>query len=183
VDSGYCSEKNLKYLAKKKINGFVATGKEKHDEQREPCKRGPVPQRATRVELGRKLESRLGSDLRRTKTDRGPVFRQIKQARGFRQFLLRGGVDLDQVSTTAVPGDEAVDRGLLDKRTGEPEIPCQGVTHMCIRGPTTSGGQGTKAQSSLLRRTERRPGRRKPGDWVRIRGVGDQSISGVSRLW
>ena len=134
MDSGYCSEKNSKYLAKKKINGFVATGKEKHDEQREPCKRGPVPQRATRVELGRKLESRLGSDLRRTKTDRGPVFRQIKQARGFRQFLLRGGVDLDQVSTTAVPGDEAVDRGLLDKRTGEPEIPCQGVTHMCIRG-------------------------------------------------
>ena len=60
MDSGYCSEKNLKYLAKKKINGFVATGKEKHDEQREPCKRGPVPQRATRIELGRKLESRLG---------------------------------------------------------------------------------------------------------------------------
>ena len=23
---------------------------------------------------------------------------------------------------------------LLDKRTGEPEIPCQGITHKCIRG-------------------------------------------------
>jgi hypothetical protein len=27
ADSGYCSDQNLKYLAKKKLNGFVATEK------------------------------------------------------------------------------------------------------------------------------------------------------------
>jgi Transposase domain (DUF772)/Transposase DDE domain len=41
TDSGYCSEENLKYLAKRRIEGFVATEKQKHGERREPCKRGP----------------------------------------------------------------------------------------------------------------------------------------------
>jgi hypothetical protein len=27
ADSGYCSDENLKYLKKRKIEGFVATGK------------------------------------------------------------------------------------------------------------------------------------------------------------
>ena len=54
ADSGYCSEENLKYLAKRRMAGFVATEKQKHGERSEP------------------------------------VFGQIKQARGFRQFLLRG---------------------------------------------------------------------------------------------
>src|ERR1700688_1888782 len=43
ADSGYCSDDNLKYLQKKKAEGYVATEKEKHGERREPCKRGPLP--------------------------------------------------------------------------------------------------------------------------------------------
>ena len=92
ADSGYCSDDNLKYLQKKKAEGYVATEKEKHGERREPCKRGPLPQGATRVErMERKLETKVGAAVYATrKVIVEPVFGQIKQARGFRQFLLRG---------------------------------------------------------------------------------------------
>jgi transposase len=92
ADSGYCSEKNLHYLTQKKIEGFVATEKQKHSQRREPCQRGPLPAEATRVErMQRKLETKDGAAVYATrKTIVEPVFGQIKQARGFRQFLLRG---------------------------------------------------------------------------------------------
>src|SRR4029077_15697448 len=92
ADSGYCSEENLKYLNKRKIEGFVATGKQKHGQRREPCKPGPLPQGANRVEqMERKLQTQAGTAVYATrKFIVEPVFGQIKQARGFRQFLLRG---------------------------------------------------------------------------------------------
>ncbi len=92
TDSGYCSEKNLKYLAKRRIEGFVATEKRKHGERNEPCKRGPLPKDASRVErMKRKLKTKVGAAVyARRKCMVEPVFGQIKQARGFRQFLLRG---------------------------------------------------------------------------------------------
>ena len=92
ADSGYCSEGNLKYLRKKRIEGFVATEKQKHGERRGPCKRGPLPKNASRVErMQRKLETKVGAVVYATrKFIVEPVFGQIKQARGFRQFLLRG---------------------------------------------------------------------------------------------
>ncbi len=48
ADNGYCSEENLKFLAsadkpEHKIEGFIATGKQKHGEHRLPAKRGPLP--------------------------------------------------------------------------------------------------------------------------------------------
>jgi transposase len=97
ADNGYCSEKNLEYLEsadqpEQKIEGFIATGKQKHGEYRQPCPRGPLPQGATRVDrMRRKLKTKAGAvvyALRKTIVE--PVFGQIKQARGFRQFLLRG---------------------------------------------------------------------------------------------
>jgi len=92
TDSGYCSEENLKYLKKRKIEGFVATGKQKHNERREPCKPGPLPKGASRVQqMERKLATQVGAAVYATrKFIVEPVFGQIKQARGFRQFLLRG---------------------------------------------------------------------------------------------
>jgi transposase len=92
TDSGYCSEQNLKYLNKRKIEGFVATGKQKHNERREPCKPGPLPKGASRVQqMERKLATQVGAAVYATrKFIVEPVFGQIKQARGFRQFLLRG---------------------------------------------------------------------------------------------
>ena len=40
ADNGYCSDENLKYLARKRMEGFVATGKQKHSQRREPCSEG-----------------------------------------------------------------------------------------------------------------------------------------------
>src|ERR1700741_307736 len=97
ADSGYCSEKNLAYLAATgrsghAIDAYIATGKQKHDEYRQPCAHGPLPRHATRVDrMKRKLQTRAGRAIYATrKTIVEPVFGQIKQARGFRQFLLRG---------------------------------------------------------------------------------------------
>lgn len=101
ADNGYCSEKNLEYLERSQesgsiIDAYIATGKQKHGEYRQPCPRGPLPQDATRVErMKRKLQTQAGRSVYAArKTIVEPVFGQIKQARGFRQFLLRG---LDKV--------------------------------------------------------------------------------------
>jgi len=97
ADSGYCSEQNLAYLESadrpdQRIEGYIATGKQQHGEHRKPCKRGPLPKGATRVErMKRKLQTKEGKAVYAArKCVVEPVFGQIKQARGFRQFLLRG---------------------------------------------------------------------------------------------
>lgn len=97
ADSGYCSEENLEALdsedqPEQKIIGYVATERQKHDEYKEPCPRGPLPQDATRVDrMRRKLKTKVGKAVYAArKAIVEPVFGQIKHARGFRQFLLRG---------------------------------------------------------------------------------------------
>ena len=97
ADSGYCSEKNLEDLEsvakpERRIEGYIATERQKHDEYREACPRGPLPKDATRVDrMRRKLKTKVGKAVYAArKAIVEPVFGQIKQARGFRQFLLRG---------------------------------------------------------------------------------------------
>src|SRR6266852_4028111 len=97
ADSGYCSEENLEHLEsadqpERKIEGFIATGKQKHGEHGLPAKRGPLPKGATKVDrMKRKLQTKVGKAVYAArKCVVEPVFGQIKHARGFRQFLLRG---------------------------------------------------------------------------------------------
>jgi hypothetical protein len=96
ADNGYCSDKNLEFLesdqSEQKIEGYIATGKQKHGERRTPCKPGPLPKGATRMDrMNRKLQTKVGKTVYAArKSVVEPVFGQIKQARGFRQFLLRG---------------------------------------------------------------------------------------------
>jgi transposase len=92
ADAGYCSEKNLQNLERRKIEGFIATAKQTHGARAEPCKPGPLPKGATRVDrMRRKLQTQAGAAVYAArKAVVEPVFGQIKQARGFRQFLLRG---------------------------------------------------------------------------------------------
>jgi transposase len=97
ADNGYCSEENLELLEsagqpERKVEGFVATGKQKHGEHRKPAKRGPLPKGATRVDrMKQKLKTKVGKAIYAArKCVVEPVFGHIKQARGFRQFLLRG---------------------------------------------------------------------------------------------
>jgi hypothetical protein len=96
ADSGYCSDENLAYLASEenpenRIEAYIATGRQKHGEQR-VCPRGPLPAMATRVDrMTRKLQTKAGAAIYAArKAIVEPVFGQIKEARGFRRFSLRG---------------------------------------------------------------------------------------------
>jgi transposase len=92
ADAGYCSDENLAAIAATPIDAYISTRKQKHGERPGPCPRGPLPKTATRVDrMSRKVHRKVGAAvyaLRKAIVE--PVFGQIKQARGFRQFLLRG---------------------------------------------------------------------------------------------
>jgi hypothetical protein len=92
ADAGYCSEENINYTKKKGVDSYIATGRQKHGEPHEPCKPGPLPKSATLVDkMRRKLQTKPGKAIYAArKAIVEPVFGQIKRARGFRQFLLRG---------------------------------------------------------------------------------------------
>jgi hypothetical protein len=107
ADSGYCSEANLEALEARKIDAYVATGRAKHAvaggaEAETPAEAtqvatattiaSPADKAPTRVEAMRAKIKAGGHDspYRLRKQLPEPVFGQIKQARGFRQFLMRG---------------------------------------------------------------------------------------------
>src|SRR5512146_385690 len=86
ADSGYCSEPNLEALVARGIDGYVAPGRAKHPAAANGKVGGPLTQ------LMRKkiADGGFETPYRLRKQVVEPVFGQIKQARGFRQFLLRG---------------------------------------------------------------------------------------------
>ena len=92
ADAGYCSEENIAAMAETPIDAYISTRKQKHGERPGPCPRGPLPTTATVVDrMTRKLLTKVGAAIyARRKAMVEPVLGQIKQARGFRQFLLRG---------------------------------------------------------------------------------------------
>jgi transposase len=92
TDSGYFSEENVTYLAQEQIDGYVATGRIKHGDKPLPAPRGRIPEEASLKErMSRKLRTIKGRTIyAKRKEISEPVFGQIKQVRGFRQFLLRG---------------------------------------------------------------------------------------------
>jgi transposase len=91
ADAGYWSEQNVRMLEKQKIEAFIATEKQKHGIV-EVAPRGRPPKNLTlRQRMARKLRTQRGRKIySRRKELAEPVFGQIKQARGFRQFLRRG---------------------------------------------------------------------------------------------
>jgi transposase len=89
ADTGFCTDKNLAHLARRRINAFVATGRPRHGEPNSGGKRwrrgSRIAAMATKLKrAGRRSRYRLRKQIVE------PVFGQIKHARGFRQFLLRG---------------------------------------------------------------------------------------------
>jgi transposase len=92
ADAGYCSDANLTAIADTTIDAYISTRKQKHGERPGPCPRGPLPKTATTIDrMSRKLHAKAGAAVYAAR--KGivePVIGQIKQARGFRQFLLRG---------------------------------------------------------------------------------------------
>lgn len=89
ADAGYCSERNLAELAQRGIDAYVATGRERHHQGG----MGPPrpPRTPLRAAMRAKLQTVEGQAIyARRKCITEPVHGLIKQARGFRQFLLRG---------------------------------------------------------------------------------------------
>ena len=96
ADAGFFSEANATYCALEGIDAYLATQKHRHNKPPEPAPRGRIPRDATvKDRMVRKLltiKGRCTYALRKQIVE--PVFGQIKEARGFRRFLLRG---LEQV--------------------------------------------------------------------------------------
>ena len=90
ADAGYCSDANLEVLEARGIDAYVATGRQKHGAPA-PDEKGPTSEE-TRIDRMRAKIRKDGfnSPYRLRKQTVEPVFGQIKAARGFRQFLLRG---------------------------------------------------------------------------------------------
>jgi hypothetical protein len=91
ADAGYCSDESLTAIAATRIDAYISTRKQKHGERPGPCPRGPLPKSAPIVDrMARKLLTKAGIAYAARKGIVEPVIGQIKHARGFRQFLLRG---------------------------------------------------------------------------------------------
>jgi len=89
ADAGFCSEANLEALAARGVAGYLPPGRQRH---------GGDPAGGRTIRPGSRLAA-MADTLRRAgrrsryrlrKQVVEPVFGQIKSARGFRQFSLRG---------------------------------------------------------------------------------------------
>jgi transposase len=92
ADSGYFSEENLTFPAEAGLDPYMATERLKHHEEIPMAPRGRPPEGLTaKQRMARKLRTKNGRAVyARRKGIVEPIFGQIKQALGFRQFLLRG---------------------------------------------------------------------------------------------
>ena len=91
ADTGYFSEANVTNASVQDVDLYVATGRIKHDDVKEyssePAPLGVSPQEA----MHHKLRTEAGHAVyKMRKAIVEPVFGQIKEARGFRRFSLRG---------------------------------------------------------------------------------------------
>jgi len=97
ADAGYFSSDAVKNLTAQGIDVYMPPDKIGHRLTLPPAPRGRIPKGLSIVDrMRRKLRTKKGKErygLRKELPE--PVFGQIKQARGFRQFLLRGN---DKVS-------------------------------------------------------------------------------------
>ena len=92
ADAGYYSAKAVDDLQELGVDPYVAPEQTRHGRVVPPAPRGRIPrQLSPRDRMRRKLQTNRGRQryaLRMETVE--PVFGQIKQGRGFRQFLLRG---------------------------------------------------------------------------------------------
>ena len=90
ADTGFATEANLQAMAERKVRAYLAPGRSKHGQDHAAGdktfkdKHRMAAMAQTLKRAGRRSRYRL------RKQTVEPVFGQIKQARGFRQFVLRG---------------------------------------------------------------------------------------------
>ena len=89
ADAGYYSARAVEELCALGVDPFIAPERTRHGTRPEPAPRGRIPKgMSARDRMRRKLRTKRGRERYSLRME--PVFGQIKQGRGFRQFLLRG---------------------------------------------------------------------------------------------
>src|SRR4051812_29322481 len=91
-DAGYYSEANATDLKQRGIDPYLATERLKHNEKVASAPRGRVPEGlSAKQRMARKLRTKPGRSMyARRKGMIEPIFGQLKQVLGFRQFSMRG---------------------------------------------------------------------------------------------
>ncbi|GGC62962.1 IS1182 family transposase [Chelatococcus reniformis] len=89
-DAGFATEANLAAMAERKVRAYLAPGRSKHGQDHAAGDRSfkDKPRMTAMAQSLKRAGRRSRYRLRKQVVE--PVFGQIKQARGFRQFLLRG---------------------------------------------------------------------------------------------
>jgi transposase len=91
ADSGYWSEANARHCEQSGIDAYLAVDRDKHNRKTTPAHGRPPENLDARGRMKRKLATARGRAVyARRKAIVEPPFGQIKEARGFRRFLLRG---------------------------------------------------------------------------------------------
>ena len=92
ADAGYFSSDIVTNLTTQGIDVYMPPDKTRHNSALPPAPRGRIPDNLSIADrMRRKLRTKKGRKIYALRKELPePVFGQIKQARGFRQFLLRG---------------------------------------------------------------------------------------------
>ncbi len=92
MDTGYYSEANTQALEERNVDPYIATERLKHNQEIPPVPRGRIPKDYTAQQrMARKLRTVKGrATYAKRKGIIEPIFGQLKQVLGFRQFSLRG---------------------------------------------------------------------------------------------
>jgi transposase len=96
LDTGYFSGPAVEGMEREGFDPYIATERQRHHSATTTAAQGPaVPPTTAKEKMQAKLKTAAGRAVyARRKAIVEPVFGQIKEARGFRRFLLRG---LDQI--------------------------------------------------------------------------------------
>ena len=91
-DAGYYSETNATDLKQRGIDPYLATERLKHHEKVASAPRGRIPRGlSAKRRMARKLRTKKGRAMyAKRKGMIEPIFGQLKQVLGFRQFSMRG---------------------------------------------------------------------------------------------
>lgn len=91
-DAGYYSETNAADLKQRGIDPYLATERLKHHEKVAAAPRGRIPEGlSAKQRMARKLRTKAGREMyAKRKGMIEPIFGQLKQVLGFRQFSMRG---------------------------------------------------------------------------------------------
>jgi transposase len=90
ADAGYSAEANLEALEARGIEAYVAAGRQRHGKAAPAAAQPTTPETRVGRMIAKLRDGAWDSPYHLRKVTVEPVFGQIKQARGFRQFLLRG---------------------------------------------------------------------------------------------